>query len=190
MRYEYRRYESSFIEINLNNNTFIIGSVYKPLGTNIDSFNDELLSILNSIWREKKHNIIMGGGFNLNLINTISRQVNDFTNNMYSTRFYPTYSKPTRIVNDSATTIYNIFPNITQHKIHSVILYTDISDHLQVFNIYDICNLPLKPGYKTLYRRIKSGNKVGETQNKIKVDESNPDASYNAFIKILNTLID
>ena len=131
-----------------------------------------------------------GGGFNLNLINTISRQVNDFTNNMYSTRFYPTYSKPTRIVNDSATTIYNIFPNITQHKIHSVILYTDISDLLPVFNIYDTCNLPLKPGYKTLYRRIKSGNKVGETQNKIKVDESNPDASYNAFIKILNTLID
>ena len=109
------------------------------------------------------------GDLNLNLINTNSREVNDFTNNMYATGFYPIISKPIRITNDSATIIYNIFTNITQHKIHFGILYTDISDHLRVVNIYDICNLPLKPGYKTLYRR---------------------NASYNAFINILNTLID
>ena len=105
---------------------------------NIDSFNDELLGILNSIFQETKNSIIMGD-FNLNLINTNSRQVNDFTNNMYATGFYPTISKPTRIANHSATIIDNIFTNITQHKIHSDILYTDLSDHL-------------KPGYKTLYR--------------------------------------
>ena len=154
-RYDRSHYESIFIEIKTNNNTFIIGSIYKPPNTNIDSFNDELLSILNSISRENKNSIIMGD-FNLNLINTNSRQLYDFTNNMYATGFYPTISKPTRIANHSATIINNIFTNITQHKIHSGILYTDISVHLPIFNIYDICNIPLKPGYKTLYRRNKS----------------------------------
>ena len=194
-RYDRSHCESIFIEIKLNNKTFIIDSLYKPPNTNINSFNDELLSILNSISREKKHSIIMGD-FNLNLINTNSRQVNDFTNNMYATGFYPTISKPTRIVNDSATIIYNIFTNITQHKIHSGILYTEISDHLPVLNIYDICNLPLKPGHKTLYRRIKSGENLVKLKIKIKwtnwddvYNESNPDASYNAFINILNTLL-
>ena len=153
--YDRSHYESIFIEIKTNNNTFIIGSIYKPPNSNIDSFNDELLSILNSTSREIKNSIIMGD-FNLNLINTNSRQVNDFTNNTYATGFYPTISKPTRIANHSATIIDNIFTNITQHKIHSGILHTDISDHLPIFNIYDNCNLPLKPGYKTLYRRNKS----------------------------------
>ena len=137
------------------------------------------------------------GDFNLNLINTNSRQVNDFTNNMYATGFYPTISKPTRIANHLATIIDNIFTNITQHKIHSGILYTDISDHLPIFNINDICNLPLKPGYKTLYRRNKSEKNLAKLKIKLKCtnwddiyNESNPDASYNAFINTFNTLID
>ena len=111
-RYGRSHYESIFVEIKTNNNTFIIGSIYKPPNTNIDSFNDELLSILNSIYRENKNSTIMGD-FNLNLINTNSRQVNDFTNNMYATGFCPTISKPTRIANHSATIIDNIFTNIT-----------------------------------------------------------------------------
>ena len=67
-RYDCSHYESIFIEIKLSNKTFIIGYVYKPPNTNIDSFNDELLNILSSISREKKHSIIMGN-FNLNLNN-------------------------------------------------------------------------------------------------------------------------
>ena len=128
--YDRSHYQSIFIEIKLNNKTIIIGYVYKPLNANIDSFNDELLSILNSISREKKHSIIMED-FNLNLINTnlintnlintISRQVNDFTNNMYATGFYPTISKPAGIVNDSATIIDNIFINTTLHSLRHFI---------------------------------------------------------------------
>ena len=64
-RYDHSHYESIFIDIKLNNKTFIIGFVYKPPNTRIGSFNDELLSILNSISREKKHSILMGD-FNLN----------------------------------------------------------------------------------------------------------------------------
>ena len=82
--------------------------------------------------------------------------VNDFTNNVYATGFYPTISKPTRIANHSATIIDNIFTNITQHKIHSGILYTDISEDLPIFKFFHIYNLPLKLGYKTMYRRNKN----------------------------------
>ena len=101
------------------------------------------------------------------------------------------------IANHSATIIDNIFTNITQHKIHCGILYTDISDHLPIFNIYDVYNLPLKPGHKTLYRRNKSEKNLAKLKIELKCtswddvyNESNPDASYNAFINPLNTLID
>ena len=143
-----KRYET-------NNNTFIIGSIYKPPNTNIDSFNDELLSILNSISLENKNSIIMGD-FNLNLTNINSHQVNDFTNNMYATGFYPTISKPTRIANHSATIIDNIFTNITQHKIHSGILYTDISDHLPTFMTFVTSHLNQDTKHSTYEIKVKT----------------------------------
>ena len=117
--------ESVFIEIKANKKTFIICSIYKPPDINTDSFNNELLSVLNIIFMEKKCGKMLGD-FNLNLLNTISHQVTDFTNNMYVNVFYPTISRSTRITNNSSTLIGNIPTNITQHKIHSGILYSDI----------------------------------------------------------------
>ena len=133
------------------------------------------------------------GDFNLNLINTNSRQVNDFTNSMYATGFYRTISKPTRIDNHSATIIDNIFTNITQHKIHSGILYTDTS---QYSTFMTFVTTHLNQDTKPCTNEIKV-KKIAKLKIKLKwtnwddvYNEFNPDASYNAFINTLNTLID
>ena len=56
----------------------------------------------------------------------------DFVNQMFSSMFNPLISKPARITNTSATLIDNIFVNV-YHKCG--ILYTDLWDHLPVFQI-------------------------------------------------------
>ena len=111
---------------------------------------------------------------------------------MYVNGFYPTISRPTRITNNSSTLIDNIFTNITQHKIHSGILYLDISDHFPVFNIYYICNIPRKAIYKILYRPCKSANNIAKLKAKLNhtnwddvYNETDPDKSYNTFINKL-----
>ena len=53
----------------------------------------------------------------------------------YSNACYPHINKPTRIVNNSATLIDNIFSNVFDKDVDSGLLYSDISDHLPIFVI-------------------------------------------------------
>ena len=54
---------------------------------------------------------------------------------MYASSFYPLITKPTRITKTSATLIDNIFVNRFCGKTLSGLLFTDLSDHLPVFQI-------------------------------------------------------
>ena len=92
------------------------------------------------------------GDFNLNLMNYHSHQfTNELLNTMYSNMFFPLITRPTRITSYTATLIDNIFTNHLESYAFSCLLFTDISDHLQVFRvIYDqhtyvdrgVCCLP------------------------------------------------
>ena len=76
------------------------------------------------------------GDFNLDLLKIDENQyTKDFINQMFSSTFYPLISKPTRITNISATLIDNIFVNDLDECHRCGILYTDLSDHLPVFQI-------------------------------------------------------
>ena len=52
---------------------------------------------------------------------------------MYSIGLYPLIDRPTRISNHSFTLIDNVFTNVTNHKVTSGILVSDITDHLPIF---------------------------------------------------------
>jgi hypothetical protein len=108
--------------------------VYRPPNTDISLFNTELLSILNSIEQGKKFSAaFIAGDFNLNLLNANNHAAtNDFVNNMLSFNFVATISRPTRIANNSATLLDNIFVNCGKYDYTSAIVYADISDHLPV----------------------------------------------------------
>ena len=76
------------------------------------------------------------GDFNLDLLKLDENQyIKDFINQMFSSTFYPLISKPTRITNSSATLIDNIFVNNLDECHKCGILFTDLSDHLPVFQI-------------------------------------------------------
>ena len=86
-------------------------------------------------------NIFICGDFNIDLLNpTKLKNVDDFTDTMYSLSLYPTITKPSRIMSHSATIIDKIFTNIMGNQIISGLFICDITDHLPVFILYD-CNL-------------------------------------------------
>ena len=110
-------FESVFIEIpNTVFNTgknIIVGVIYRPPGTDMDMFNNELSNHLESIKSENKLCYLLGD-YNINILNYESHEPTAyFVNSMYSFGFVPLINRPTRITQHSATIIDNIFTKIT-----------------------------------------------------------------------------
>ena len=165
--------------------------VYKPPDVDVELFNDCLTSSITKIGFENKLCYIMGD-YNINLINYDSHSpTKDFIDLLSANSLYPTISKPTRITSHSATLIDNIFTNNLDRVMVSGILYSDLSDHLPVFQITNyqpqIYNTPAK--FKT--REITQSS-IANFQNElheINWDEiasfTSPNESYNRFSDIL-----
>ena len=72
------------------------------------------------------------GDFNIDLLNKDCNNLTSFLNTMYSLSLLPSISKPTRIIDNSATRIDNFFIN-EPFNFESGILISDISDHFPIF---------------------------------------------------------
>ena len=86
-----------------------------------------------SITKENKLCYLMGD-FNVNLMNYHRNYLTgEFLDNIYSNSLCPLVNRPTRITSHSATLIDNILTsNIDSHVVNGL-LFTDISDHLPIF---------------------------------------------------------
>lgn len=65
----------------------------------------------------------------------VNQNISDFLDRMFSSSFYPLISRPTRITTTSATLIDNIFVNKLEENYKSGLLFTDLSDHLPIFQL-------------------------------------------------------
>ena len=113
----------------------IVGIIYRPPGTVLSHFNNEMVLLLSKIKFEKKLCFLLGD-YNVNLLNHLDhKETSDFVNSLLSYSFYPLITKPTRIVNTSSTLIDNIFCSelLILNRSVNGLLYTDISDHLPIF---------------------------------------------------------
>ena len=147
--------ESVFVEIvqPKNEKNVILGCLYKPPNVQTEIFNDEIKQVLAKIGFENKLCFLFGD-FNINILNANSHvPTNDFIDLMYSNGFYPLISKPTRITSHSATLIDNIFSNDLDNHKFSGILWSDISDHLLIFQITN-CSLKPKTKSSVYHKRL------------------------------------
>ena len=107
-----------------------------------------------------KDNSIVTGDFNYNLFNVKHHQeTENFYNDLISSSFCPIITKSTRITDQSSTLIDQIWINdMTNDKIESKLLLTDITDHLPIIYIkYPMKNIS---GYTTAtYRQLSDENK-------------------------------
>ena len=121
--------ESCFVEIPkgtaVMNYDVIAGVIYRPPGKSVDMFNEQLNSMLQRMSGENKTLYIMGD-FNINLPNFENHHpTNNFLETLYSYSLTPLITKPTRITENTATLIDNVFTNnsVSDRRHLSGILY-------------------------------------------------------------------
>ena len=126
--------ETLFIEIiNPHGKNVVIGIVYRPPSSSIDTFITNLDMCIESVCKGGKPLYLMGD-FNINLLLAEKElKNNSFLTCLNTHSLFPLIDKPTRITQQSATLIDNIFTNILPAAFHSGIIYSDVSDHLPIF---------------------------------------------------------
>ena len=121
--------ECVFIEVNTRtmtqNKKIIVGIVYPPPSTNITTFTEHVLNIIDYLQVENKQCYIMGD-FNINLTNYGSHtETQDYIDAMFQHSFIPLINKPTRITTTTATVIDNIYI--------AMIYLVQIISHMELF---------------------------------------------------------
>ena len=130
-----------FIEIDegqLNNDkTVIVGVIYRPPNTSIESFDTNISSIMDILKKDNEYCYLMGD-LNINILNSESHDLTgQFVDIMSSNAFLPLITRPTRITATCATLIDNIFTDNLDDIVDSVhgIYVTDFSDYYPIFCI-------------------------------------------------------
>ena len=186
--------ESIFVEINKeyidSSCNVIIGVIYRPPNREIINFQHEMSAILNKLKQSQKHCYLMGD-FNINILRSDDHpSTSDFIDLMYSNSFVPLINKPTRITQQSATLIDNIYTNcIDKTELLQGIFFTDISDHLPIFMINNKTITERKKQY--IFKRsfnIQNSTKFREAIGKIDWNDilmhiSNPQDAFTVFHK-------
>ena len=131
-----KEFESLIIEIAPQNNS-------KPISTLVEIYRnpqsserlsvDRYQDLLNNLDKDNK-DIIIGTDQNMNLLKVNEKPViNDLLTTFTTHAYKPTITKPTRIINGSATLIDNIYFKSRSHKpTQTFIIQTDISDHFPI----------------------------------------------------------
>jgi hypothetical protein len=180
----------------------LLGCIYRPPNTDVAIFNSELLSILNIVDGEKLKLTLISGDFNLDLLkNGVHAPTGMFLNNMFSHSLFPAIQNPTRISEDSATLLDNIFIRCFKNNVHSTIIYSDISDHLPVavrveYTMSSKNKLPTE-----IYKRSFNPQAIVDFNAALSnvswcevydllVFEADPSHAYNVFTDVYKTLFD
>ena len=130
--------EYMFIKVFTQNGRFkVIGNCYRPPNTDIDIFLKDLEIILKKLdCKELKgaEEILISGDFNINVLSHLNHSpTNRFLSLLLTHSFMPTITLPSRISDNSATCIDNIFSNKQNLNFQSGLILEHITDHLPIF---------------------------------------------------------
>ena len=168
--------ESLVVEVNAGNSCkFILGCIYRPPDADVICFNDDLDNILNSLSAGYNKSIFLVGDFNLDLLKFTSHQPTEtFLHNMLSKSLFPLIRNPTRITDNSASLLDNIFTNKLDGVFYSAIIHSDISDHFPVIMRYN--------------HNVRNATKTMKKKESIPIRTYTPDsiASFNNSLMMAN----
>ena len=113
----------------------IEGVIYRPPNTSVSYFTDVLTKVLDKLRTEKKQ-VYWCGDYNINLLNIDKHDPSsELLESLFYYSLYPLINRPTRLTQNSAILIDNIFSNALKDHLFTGSLYTDISDHFPIFVI-------------------------------------------------------
>ena len=113
----------------------IIGVIYHPPGTDIETFLTAFDTWFTSI-SKRKTECLLTGHINIDLLKSdLHLDTEHFINNLHCHLLIPLNVRPTRFGTHSSTLIDNTCKNRPHDLCESGALMTDISDHLLIFYI-------------------------------------------------------
>ena len=186
--------ESLFVELtNPRGKNVLIGVIYRPPRSNMNDFLITIQDLLQNPILLNKDAYLMGD-FNIDLMKCNSQNTTqEFIETLMSASFLPLISKPTRVANQSATLIDNIFCNILPLPESGIVL-SDITDHYPIF-----AHVPIKLTVQNSYfkRRKITKDNITNLQNSLKqtdwsfvYNSNDVNLSYDYFISTITSEID
>jgi hypothetical protein len=104
------------------------------------------------------YDIYIVGNINIDFFKFTSHSSTEkYLNMLYAYNFLPIITKPTRLTDHTKTLIDHIYTNAYSDQISSGILLYDISDHLPVFCIINLCTKRIN--IRRFFRDYSSFNK-------------------------------
>ena len=129
-----------------------MGCVYRAPGSDIDRLCEYMDQIL--IYANPSKTKFVCGDFNIDLLKQKTHTgTKRFLECMYGQGLYPLIVRPSRITINSCTLIDNILTNQINYSADSVLLITDISDHLPIFVL---CKYELEKNKSKVFRNVRS----------------------------------
>ena len=130
-------FESIFISFTFQRSEFILGGIYRHPNGNMKHFVEDLERTLMNI--NGNASCILAGDLNIDIIKFENEGTMNYLTTLFSYRFLPYITLPSRITSLSATCIDHIFVRIADKKrlasddIASGLFFNDITDHLPCF---------------------------------------------------------
>ena len=136
-------FECIGIEFYKINKKFLCLEIYRPPNQNHNEFIEKCNEVFSQIQTNTYIEVIICGDYNLNMLNYDSNNyVREFVDNMAGFSLLPVISIPTRVTENSYTTIDNIFITCPTNIIAGGIL-SSLSDHFPIFLILkDVLEIP------------------------------------------------
>ena len=132
--------ECIFVQIVINTKKYIVSVVYHPPNTSMKDFTCSLSEKLESL-KQFSSNVYLLGDYNVDLLKTDSHKDSaDFLDMLFSHGFIPLINRPTRITEQTATIIDNIYTNnlnVNDQNLQGI-LSPNVSDHEAVFHLIDL----------------------------------------------------
>ena len=167
---------------------------YRPPNGDVKEFEKNLNKILstNDILQKE---VIMGGNFNMNLLDfEQNKKVENFLNIMFCHSMMPVINKPTHVTMNAATAIDHILINsVTTTKFKTEIIKSDISDDFPIFFVADY-NIRIKERKERfIFSRDISDISVEKFKYKLRTiswysitNSSDTNKAYDNFIEIFS----
>ena len=127
--------ESLWLKLVLKNEKIIVGCIYRHPNTRLDHFNETYSKYIQKL--NKNATCIIGGDFNIDLLQFERNNINEFLATNLENNFTPCITLPTRITEKSATLIDHIYIRLPMQKMQTKVdsgnLFCSITDHLMNF---------------------------------------------------------
>ena len=196
--YQEMEFEFLMVEIKSGKEKLLLCLFYRPPGSSASNFIGKLNDLTQRM-NFKNHKVVFMGDFNidLGLVSSETQELRslpvDLLTTCFSAGLVPTARIPTRISEQSASVIDNIFTNFNLHS--SYVVLTDESDHSMLLGEFLINRLKSNPNIKV--RRTIDDKSLQNLRAKLTCsdwtsvyEETNPDAMATLFIEKFSSALD